>query len=93
MFNNINVLVLQQKCTALCYTIAFSLQKNVTEPNKVVEIILAAINEEHSKLSLENYLKVCYRGGLASCEALGQNQMWGPLRYTKTTNWRTQFRA
>ncbi|XP_054287790.1 uncharacterized protein LOC129003516 [Macrosteles quadrilineatus] len=47
----------QQKCTALCYAIAFSLQKNVREPNGALELILAAVNEGHSKMTLEQYLK------------------------------------
>uniref|UniRef100_A0A1B6FDS0 Protein kinase domain-containing protein n=1 Tax=Cuerna arida TaxID=1464854 RepID=A0A1B6FDS0_9HEMI len=47
----------QQKCTALCYAIAFSVQKNGAEAKQALELILAAVNEENSKLPLELYLQ------------------------------------
>ncbi|KAG8252253.1 hypothetical protein J6590_062413 [Homalodisca vitripennis] len=47
----------QQRCTALCYAIAFSVQKNGAEAKQALELILAAVNEENSKLPLELYLQ------------------------------------
>uniref|UniRef100_A0A1B6KLU7 Protein kinase domain-containing protein n=1 Tax=Graphocephala atropunctata TaxID=36148 RepID=A0A1B6KLU7_9HEMI len=47
----------QQKCTALCYAIAFSVQKNGAEAKQALEFILSAINDENSKLPLEVYLQ------------------------------------
>uniref|UniRef100_A0A1B6IT00 Uncharacterized protein n=1 Tax=Homalodisca liturata TaxID=320908 RepID=A0A1B6IT00_9HEMI len=47
----------QQRCTALCYAIAFSVQKTGAEAKQALELILAAVNEENSKLPLELYLQ------------------------------------
>lgn len=52
---------MQQRCTALCYAIADRLQKNVGESDRALELLLAALNDEQSKITLELYLEVGYK--------------------------------
>lgn len=65
-FNNYEfIYVFQHGCTALCYAIAFMIQKRLDTPNPSLEQLVAAVNDESSKLTLEVYLKVSYKNFLS----------------------------